>query len=171
MSYIAGFLTFMAIGGFPSFVEDMKVGISVGEAVLQRLLRFSSKGRPISLNVFGMPAGVPPREVEWALWCGSLCDRQHPLFLALPASHQPSLRLHLLLHGAAAPRLFPLCLLRSGPFCLCDSCGEFNDGSSQCCSQLPHGDHHRSRNTGQTLNWTSTLLPHFLAHECAGCSS
>jgi hypothetical protein len=25
MSYIAGFLTFMSIGGFPSFVEDMKV--------------------------------------------------------------------------------------------------------------------------------------------------
>ena len=25
MSYVSGFLTFMAIGGFPSFVEDMKV--------------------------------------------------------------------------------------------------------------------------------------------------
>ncbi len=25
MSYVAGFLTFMSIGGFPSFVEDMKV--------------------------------------------------------------------------------------------------------------------------------------------------
>jgi len=25
MSYIAGFLTFMSIGGFPSFVKDMKV--------------------------------------------------------------------------------------------------------------------------------------------------
>jgi hypothetical protein len=24
--FIAAFLTFMAIGGFPSFVEDMKVG-------------------------------------------------------------------------------------------------------------------------------------------------
>lgn len=25
MSYVTGFLTFMSIGGFPSFVEDMKV--------------------------------------------------------------------------------------------------------------------------------------------------
>jgi len=25
LSFIAGFLTFMSIGGFPSFVEDMKV--------------------------------------------------------------------------------------------------------------------------------------------------
>jgi len=28
LSFIAGFLTFMSIGGFPSFVEDMKVVVS-----------------------------------------------------------------------------------------------------------------------------------------------
>lgn len=26
LMFVAAFLTFMAIGGFPSFVEDMKVG-------------------------------------------------------------------------------------------------------------------------------------------------
>lgn len=43
MSYVTGFLTFMSIGGFPSFVEDMKV-ISYHAPLIESLLWFRSLG-------------------------------------------------------------------------------------------------------------------------------
>lgn len=60
-----GFVTFMSIGGFPSFVEDMKVSLVI---VLKLHTQFSTM-MVIILFIFCVPnfAGFPEREAEGPL--------------------------------------------------------------------------------------------------------
>ncbi|KAM3322508.1 hypothetical protein P3S67_003659 [Capsicum chacoense] len=77
-AFIFGFMTFMSIGGFPSFVEDMKVGASYDSF---------SKGQD-----------------EWALWCGCIFHKQHVLCNAIPCIDCTTFRHCLLLHGSLPSR-------------------------------------------------------------------
>ena len=66
MSYISGFLTFMAIGGFPSFVEDMKVIAQTAEFLLS--IPYIARANYTIFGLFGLggssfsravPSGLP----------------------------------------------------------------------------------------------------------------
>ncbi len=203
MSYIAGFLTFMSIGGFPSFVEDMKVifvstifAVEGHQTCGHWLLIFSVLGfesptlsllqwyvarseisRACSSSAWACIAdspleqhatthcllwvacftillecqvwkvntqscwrhiwtcymacaGVLSWEAKWALWSGSICDRQHIFITAIPFPDIIDICINMLLYGRSASGVGPFCLFCSHAVCMCGVRGEPDDG---CC--------------------------------------
>ncbi len=203
MSYVAGFLTFMSIGGFPSFVEDMKVifvstifAVEGHQTCGHWLLIFSVLGLSLQLFLFFtdmLPdlkslelvhplleralqispleqhatthcllwvacftillecqvwkvntqscwrriwacymacAGVLSWEAKWALWSGSICDRQHIFITAVPFPDIIDICVDMLLYGRSASGVGPFCLFCSHAVCMCGVRGEPDDG---CC--------------------------------------
>ncbi len=204
MSYVAGFLTFMSIGGFPSFVEDMKVIFLSQPYLLLKVIKhvgtdcwyFLYQGWVSQLFLFFtdmLPdlkslelvhpllelalqispleqhatthwllwvarftielecqvwkvntqscwrriwtsymacAGVLSWEAKWALWSGSICDRQHIFITAVPFPDIIDIRVNMLLYGRSASGVGPFCLFCSHAVCMCGVRGEPDDG---CC--------------------------------------
>ncbi|CAD6255603.1 unnamed protein product [Miscanthus lutarioriparius] len=64
--YTTALLTFMAIGGFPSFVEDVK------------------SAHIFNTTIFTLGSGLQKGEAEWPLRRLRICDLKHPLSYSIP---------------------------------------------------------------------------------------
>lgn len=126
-SFVFGFVTFMSIGGFPSFVEDMKVKFSL----LFRLYIWMNHGKTW-LKFEVCCVGFSKGEVEWALWCHCICHKQHSLSNAISDNDNIHRGKHLLFHGWSSPRFPTLLVLRIVPICECHCGRELDDGHRKC---------------------------------------
>lgn len=95
LMFVASFLTFMAIGGFPSFVEEMKVS---------QLHTFIYQICIATLNYFLILChfcefflDLWPRKDKWSLRRGSICYRKHIVLHSVLASYLPCPGCHCLL--------------------------------------------------------------------------
>uniref|UniRef100_A0A452YI65 ABC transporter domain-containing protein n=1 Tax=Aegilops tauschii subsp. strangulata TaxID=200361 RepID=A0A452YI65_AEGTS len=145
-SFIFGFVTFMSIGGFPSFVEDMKV--CTADVTIRDHLLFDIVKQFFRLKTSFVSSGVPEGAAERALRRAGVRDQQHAVGDAVPDPHHLPVGDTVLLHGAPPPGLHALRLLRALPLRQRHRRREPHDGHRQHHPQLPHGHHHRRRDTG-----------------------
>lgn len=119
----------MSIGGFPSFVEDMKVRKTV-----HVLFSLSWKKRKEKENdddgdeYLNLNSGFPKRKAEWTLWRECICDKQHIISNAISDTDHLHFWDGVLLHGAVTPRNVTLHILRVVPLRECDRGREPHDG-------------------------------------------
>ena len=153
-AFVFGFVTFMSIGGFPSFVEEMKVKF--------RRYYFICKLENAVWIVVTFPCfiyiGFPAGTAEWALWCCGICHQQHHLSNTVPDPDMLLVGNHMLLYGAPPSWFRTLYLLRLEPIRQCHRGRELNDGHCQCNSQFSHGYHHRSWNSGMAFSPVSHVI-------------
>ena len=137
--FISGFMTFMSIGGFPSFIEEMKVSRTWKnwETEFWNWACFLR----CSLN-----AGVPSGEAQWALWSCSLYPIELPLLISIPGSSNNCIRNYNLADGEIPARIFSLSVLLPQSFREHFSGWELYDGGSFSSSQLFDGARDRGWN-------------------------
>lgn len=164
-SFVLGFVTFMSIGGFPSFVEDMKVITHPHTHIFihfscEKLLSNSEN----SLETFAEKflTGFPERAAQRALRSPRVRHREHVLRDAVPAPHIRFVGHGLLLHGAPPPRIRALLVLRSVPLFEHYGCREPNDGDRERNPEFPHGDHNWSRHSGMCQFFVFRQTLHYM---------
>jgi len=72
LMFTSTLLTMMSIGGFPSFVEDMKVQMLIPIEICLRFFLDVLYVVYLSFVPF-LNVGVQKRAAEWSLWCYCIC--------------------------------------------------------------------------------------------------
>ncbi|XP_064985970.1 ABC transporter G family member 1-like isoform X2 [Musa acuminata AAA Group] len=141
LMFTAAFLTFMAIGGFPSFVEDMKVGSNPSSTSHSAL-----RSQCSHLVLLGFKQDLWKRKTERALRRDCLHRCEHALRHPVLGSHLRDPGGHGLLLGRPAEGGGPLHLLRSRAVHVHDAGGGVDDDGGERRPGLSHGHYYRGRN-------------------------
>jgi hypothetical protein len=117
--FVISFLTFMAISGFPSFIDEMRVRTPLllgkllyasssclqlcyickarAQKCLQELVLSPSPSIDCDMRVCKPRAGIPEGEAQRLLWCPGIHYCQHSCKLAIPGNHLRELQCYPLL--------------------------------------------------------------------------
>ena len=134
--FITGFMTFMTIGGFPSFIEEMKVKKTLHKLELGvsfSILKFQ----------FHSSADVLQRKAQWVLWSYSVYIVKLPLFFPIFGFDFSRFWDYHLLHGEVSPRVLPLRILLPQYFWLHFCYRRIDDGCGFIGSKLSYGNYNR----------------------------
>lgn len=141
-AFITGFMTFMTIGGFPSFIEEMKVK----HLTLEKKAFLSRVPSSLGLTIFCFSADVLQRKAQWLLWSYSVYIIKLYLFFPVLGFDLSCFWHHHLLHGEISAGVLPLPILLPQYLWLHFCNRRVDDGCGFIGSKLPNGNYNRRWN-------------------------
>lgn len=149
-AFVAGYMTFMSIGGFPSFLEEMKVvNYSHSQTRLWPMLQKCKIVWAMIIHFSSPEIGVLPWKTQSALWHSRLHSSKLPLIITVCCNDVICYRDYYILHGEISVRILPLFVCLPWSFQLHCCRRELHDDYRFTCSQLFDGNHFRSRIYGK----------------------